>query len=283
MDPPQLPQQCEWIKDGFKVLGVYLGSDTYMKNNWEGLVDKIVGKLQKWRWILPQLSFRGRCLIINNLAASMLWHRFTVLNSPKELLIGIQKAFVKLFWDGYHWLPPGVLYLSVVEGSQGLINLEARVKTMSFQTLQRLLYCSDKIPWIALGLSVLQSIGGDGLAKQLFLMEKYFVSRVSVSSNFYVSVLKAWQVFKKLRDDDDEHYSVLEPLFFNPLFNMNPSILSSVIDRFDRLNTGIATVKDLIDFSKGQWYAAKSIANRVGLRSERYVEGIIGDLKKYLS
>ncbi len=58
---------------------------------------------------------------------------------------------------------------------------------------------------------------------------------------------------------------------------MNSSILSSVIDRF--LNTGVATVKDLIDFSKGQWYAAKSIANRVGLRSERYVEGVIEDLK----
>ncbi len=110
-------------------------------------------------------------------------------------------------------------------------------------------------------------------------MEKSFVSRVSVSSKLYVSVLKAWQVFKKLRDnDEDEHYGVLEPLFFNPLFKINPSILSSVIDKF--LNTGIATVKDLIHFSKGQWYEAKSIANRVGLRSERYVEGIIGELKK---
>lgn len=59
---------------------------------------------------------------------------------------------------------------------------------------------------------------------------------------------------------------------------MNSSILSSVISRF--LKTGISTVKDLIDFSKGQWFAAKIIANKVGLRSERYVEGIIGDLKK---
>lgn len=278
MDPPQIPQQCEWIKDGFKVLGVYLGSDTYMKKNWEGLVDKIVGKLQKWRWILPQLSFRGRCLIINNLAASMLWHRFTVLNPPEELLIVIQKAFINFFWDGYHWLPPGVLYLPVIEGGQGLINLEARVKTMRFQTLQRLLYCSDNIPWIALGLSVLQSIGGIGLAKQLFLIEKSFVSKVSFSSsNFYVSVLKAWQVLTKFRDDN-EHCGVLEPLFFNSLFKTNSSILSSVINRF--LNTGISTVKDLIDFSKGQWFAAKIIANKVGLRSERYVEGIIGDLKK---
>ncbi len=32
--------------------------------------------------------------VINNLAASMLWHKFTVLDPPKELLSGVQKAFV---------------------------------------------------------------------------------------------------------------------------------------------------------------------------------------------
>lgn len=63
IDPPQLPQHCRWIKDGFKVLGVYLGTDLYMKKNWEGLADKVTGRLQKWRWIFPKLSYRGRCLI----------------------------------------------------------------------------------------------------------------------------------------------------------------------------------------------------------------------------
>jgi len=59
------------------------------------------------------------------------------------------------FWDGFHWLPPGVLYLRVIEGGQGLINLQARIKTMRLQTLQKLLYCSDKIPWVAYSLSIL--------------------------------------------------------------------------------------------------------------------------------
>lgn len=90
-------------------------------------------------------------------------------------------------------LPPGVLYLLVIEGGQGLINLEARVKTMRLQILQKLLYCSDKIPWIALGLSVLQNIWGISLDKQ-FLIEKHFVSKVNVSFlNLYVSVFKTWQ------------------------------------------------------------------------------------------
>ncbi len=102
--PPQLPQQCKWAQDGFKVLGVFLGTAQYIEKNWEGLANRVIGRLQKWRWLLPQLSFRGRCLIINNLAASMLWHRVTVLNPPKELLITIQK----LLWISFGMVTIGL-------------------------------------------------------------------------------------------------------------------------------------------------------------------------------
>ncbi len=53
MDPPQIPQQCEWIKDGFKVLGVYLGSDIYMKNKLGFMFTKnmfILGVKYKKEW-----------------------------------------------------------------------------------------------------------------------------------------------------------------------------------------------------------------------------------------
>lgn len=29
--PPQLPQQCQWTRDGFKVLRIYFGTDDYME------------------------------------------------------------------------------------------------------------------------------------------------------------------------------------------------------------------------------------------------------------
>ncbi len=44
------------------------------EKNWEGLGDKVVLRIQKWRWILPYLSFWGDVWFINNLAAFMLWH-----------------------------------------------------------------------------------------------------------------------------------------------------------------------------------------------------------------
>lgn len=87
----------------------------------------------------------------------------------------------------------------------------------------------------------------------------------------------AWQLLKRVRKES-EHYGVLEPLFFNPLFKTNSPISSTVVDKF--LKTGIATVIDLIDSTKGQWHATRSIADQVGLRSGRYVEGLIEDLKK---
>lgn len=84
MGTPQLPQQCRWIRDAFKILGIYFGTDKYMEKNWEGLSEHMIRKIQQWRWILPQLSYRGRCLIINDLATSLPWHKFTVLNPPKD-------------------------------------------------------------------------------------------------------------------------------------------------------------------------------------------------------
>ena len=56
--PPSLPGGLMWRRDGLKYLGVYLGNYVIVKN-WEGLVDKVKGHLEKCRWILPHLSYRG--------------------------------------------------------------------------------------------------------------------------------------------------------------------------------------------------------------------------------
>ncbi|KAF7645430.1 hypothetical protein LDENG_00204210 [Lucifuga dentata] len=80
--PPPLPGGLCWKDTGLKMLGVYLGSDTWVRKNWEDAVQLVEKKLTKWKWLLRQLSYRGRVLIINNLVASSLWHRLAVLNPP---------------------------------------------------------------------------------------------------------------------------------------------------------------------------------------------------------
>jgi len=77
--PSKLPGGLQWNT-------VFLGKENYRQKDWEGMLEKVSAKLSKWKWLLPELSYRGRVLVTNNLAASMLWHRLNVLDPPNELI-----------------------------------------------------------------------------------------------------------------------------------------------------------------------------------------------------
>ncbi|KAJ4946628.1 hypothetical protein JOQ06_024291, partial [Pogonophryne albipinna] len=144
---PALPQNMIWKKDGLKYLGVFLGNKSIVLRNWEDVIGKIEGKLSKWKWLLPQISFKGRVLVLNNLVASQLWHRLTCVDPPSGLLAQIQKKLVDFFWEGLHWVPQGVLFLSREEGGQGLIHLASRTATFRIQFLQRYLTGPADLVW----------------------------------------------------------------------------------------------------------------------------------------
>lgn len=69
---PLLPGGIKWSRTGLKFLGVWLGNDEAKARNWEGVVEKVRARLSKWSWMLPQLSYRGRVLVANNLIASVM-------------------------------------------------------------------------------------------------------------------------------------------------------------------------------------------------------------------
>ncbi len=79
------------------ISGVFLGTNEYRKQNWEGLLEKVRARLSHWKWLLPQLSYRGRVLICNNLVASSLWHRMMILEPPEDLVRQIQRCLVDFF------------------------------------------------------------------------------------------------------------------------------------------------------------------------------------------
>ena len=130
-----------------KYLGVFLGDDTTVQKNWEGVLDKVRGRLQKWKWLLPQVSYRGRTIIINNLVASALWHKFAGVKPSVGLIKSIQREMVNFFWDKLHWVPQAVLFLSKEDGGQGLINLASRRDTYRLQFIQKLLTGPSDQAW----------------------------------------------------------------------------------------------------------------------------------------
>lgn len=83
---PRVPDGLKWTRD----LGVFLGNENVVKKNFEGTVEKVKGRLDKWRFLLPKISYKGRILIINNLVASALLHRLACIDPPVDVLMKIQ-------------------------------------------------------------------------------------------------------------------------------------------------------------------------------------------------
>lgn len=68
-DRPKLPADLRWGRQGLKVQGVFFGTEEVKRKNWEGAMEKVCARLSKWKRLLPQLSYRGRVLIVNDLVA----------------------------------------------------------------------------------------------------------------------------------------------------------------------------------------------------------------------
>ncbi|TDH11028.1 hypothetical protein EPR50_G00081890 [Perca flavescens] len=188
---PSLPGGLEWGKEGLKVLGVFLGSEGFVKKNWEGVKEKVCARLSKWTWLLPQLSNRGRVLVANNLVASTLWHKLIAIVPPRGLMEDIQRTIVDFFWSGRHWVRAAVLYLPVAEGGQGLVDIQSKIASFRLQTAQKLLYkCGPS--WLDTARLLLRRAGRLGYDKQFFLLRTEEMDLNGLTS-FYNSVLQAWQ------------------------------------------------------------------------------------------
>lgn len=108
-----------------------------MELNWEDVWERVCAPLSRWKSLLPQLSYRGRAVVANNLLASTPWHKLGVLQPPAGLIQYIQRRLVTFIWSGQHWIRSSVLYLPVQEGGQGLVDIISRIMTFRLQTAQR--------------------------------------------------------------------------------------------------------------------------------------------------
>lgn len=265
---PQLPNNVTWRKDGFKFLGVFLGSKVYKEKNWEGLLEKVRLRLSNWKWLIPQLSYRGRVLIVNNLVASTLWHKMAVLDPPAAVIKDIQKCLVDFFWTGQHWLRPAVLYLPLNEGGQGLIDIGCRIAAFRLQAAQRLLYGKD-VSWAHVACGLLRRGGQLGLDRQLFLINLNDTVLVEITP-FYKSVLKSWNALKVVREEGIVRGSWIkeEPLLYNPALPIN--ILNSHSMQAAMVKAQFIKVSHL--WTKSEWMSSKDMAAKLGIKSLRFAE-----------
>ncbi|KAL7890943.1 hypothetical protein AOLI_G00004190 [Acnodon oligacanthus] len=210
---PSLPAGMVWKRGGIKYLGVYLGDVVTQEKNWDGIVEKMEGRLARWKWIHSQLSFRGRVLIANSLTARVLWHRLSCVDPPVGLLARLQATLVDFFWDHLHWVPQGVLFLGKEEGGQGLVHLTSRLASFRVQFIQKYLTGSVDLVWRKVASVILRKADGLGLDTALFLMDCKQLCLRGLPL-FYRGLFKYWALFKtdRLEPSNSLFWLLEEPL-----------------------------------------------------------------------
>ncbi|KAK3547471.1 hypothetical protein QTP86_021027, partial [Hemibagrus guttatus] len=225
-----------------------------------------------------QVSYRGRVLVTNNLIASLLWHRFTVLEPPEPLIKEVQKRIVNFFWAGQHWTRAPVLYLPVQEGGQGLIDLSCRVRTFRLQAAQRLLY-GEEIAWADMAYALLRHVEDLNYDKHLFVLNLREMD-LSATTLFYQSVLRAWSSVLRISRLNTQPFPCTEeePLFHNPLIQSRMISSPYIQQHFRR--AGITRVKNLR--SGNSWKTARELCAETEALSARLMQRLRGEVASAL-
>ena len=99
-----------------------------------------------WKSLSSTLSLKGNILIANQLAASKIFHFISVLTCSSNVLSELQEMLVDFVWfNRRHLLPRHTLFQHPNKGGLGLVSLQARSLTSTFNLVQRYLQ-SDSHP-----------------------------------------------------------------------------------------------------------------------------------------
>ena len=270
---PRLPQQLAWKRDGLKYLGIYMGSDQVKKKNWENVEEQLEGRLAKWKWLLPQLSYRGRVLILNNLVASGLWHRLACVDPPPGLLANIQAKMVDFFWDRLHWVPQSLLFLPREEGGQGLVHLASRAATFRLQFVKQYLAGPPELVWRDVASCVLALVNGLGQEKTLFLMNPRLL-KLTILPPFYQGLFKSWALFKTcVSPKTSLHWLLKEPLVCGARLDIQSSATPGLAATLTR--RGTLELRQLVEAAGPALDNVDAVRGLLGVRSSRHVAGML--------
>ena len=188
------PLNFMWNNEGLPFLGVHLGNTiNYVRQNWSKCKDKLIKTFASWSRLVYSLSFKGKVLIANQLAASKVFHCLAVLSPPDNILNELQNLLVDFVWSKKrHMLKKSVLFEQPDKGGLGLVCLQARVFSFRFGFLQRFFNLTSHPAYLFMKCFFRQycKLGYD---YQLFHVEinpKFLVSLPV----FYGEVLRAWMV-----------------------------------------------------------------------------------------
>ena len=188
------PLNFMWNSEGLPFLGVHLGNTiNYMRQNWRNCRDKLIKTFASWSRLTYSLSFKGKVLIANQLAASKIFHCLTALSPPENVINELQNILVDFVWSKKrHMLKKTILYEQPDRGGLGLVCLRARILSFRFGFLQRFFNLTSHPTYLFMKYFLRQycKLGYDYQLFHMKINPKFFVSLPV----FYSEILRAWMV-----------------------------------------------------------------------------------------
>ena len=252
------PLTFSWNDDGLSFLGVHLGNTkTYTDKNWKNCKTRLIETLASWFDISTSLSFKGRVLIANHLAASKNFHCLAALTPPDDFLSELQQRLVDFVWSNKrHLLKKRIVYQKPDKGGFGLVNLQARVLTFRLSLIFRYLKGNyhHSFNFFQYHLRRYKKLNYDF---HLFYMKTDPLFDIGMPS-FYGEIMRAWRLSgARLEITHDSVSHVLNlpvdiPLIQNTTDDgaPHPTRLSA---------RGVGLVRDLLNFTSGLWHQPNDV------------------------
>ncbi len=121
-----------------RCLGIYIGHDkiSCYQKNWKDKIEKM--KLVFERWKNRHLSIFGKSLIIKSLAASILVHTMSILDTPTEILDEIEKLIFGFLWEKNEKIKRKTLIMNKLKGGINMLDIHCKNKALKASWIKRL-------------------------------------------------------------------------------------------------------------------------------------------------
>jgi hypothetical protein len=86
-----------WSNSTIKIVGFHFGDESAFAKTWEAGMAKFSNVLTGWKSRF--LTLRGKCTVINSLAAASVWHLVRIYPPTREILDVLRKAMWKFIWS----------------------------------------------------------------------------------------------------------------------------------------------------------------------------------------
>ena len=246
------PLNFSWNDDGMSFLGVHLGNTkTYNDKNWSVCKNRLLETLASWSGISTSLSFKGRVLIANQLAASKNFHCLAALAPPDVFLSELQRRLVDFVWSNKrHYLKEQIVYQKPDKGGFGLVNLQARVFTFRLSHIFRYLKGEfhHSFNFLEYHLRRFQKLNYDF---HLFFLNTDPLFDIGMPS-YYGEIMRAWRLSgARLEIIHDSVSHVLNLPINTPLIENATDDGASLSMRLS--TRGVGLVRNLLNFTTGFW------------------------------